>query len=162
MGGGRLAVRILGIAATMRGFAYALTEGSGCLVDVSVHRRRPEKEIITRALREVLKNGRPLFVAFYKTVHGKRARVLDAALTAVCAEHEIMILRMTRRQLSVLTNMNAAHKWQIAQAMAYRYPEIAHKLPRRRINRESEDDNVGMLVSVAAAVAAWQLFRPPD
>lgn len=163
MGGRRLAVRILGIAATVRGLAYAITEGPGCLVDVNTLRPDTARDDVAKVVVALLAKSRPLFVAFgaTKAKRGSRAGVLDDALTAVCKEHDVMILRITRSQLNGLTTLEAATALDVANEVALRFPELVHRLPRERQPWDAADNRMGMFQAVAAALAAWQMFRPP-
>lgn len=163
MGGHRLAVRILGIAATIRGVAYAISEGPGCLVDVSTLRPKAERGDIAKVLTGILAKSRPLFVAFEatKAKRGSRASILDDALTAVCKKDGVMILRITRRQLGGLTRLTAASALDIASEVALRFPELVHQLPRQRQPWEAADNRMGMFQAVAVALAAWELFQTP-
>lgn len=163
MGRDRLAVRILGIAATIRGIAYAITEGPGCLVDVSTFRPKTERDDVAKALAAIVTKSRPLFVAFgaTKAKRGTRANALDEALTRVCREQGVMILRITRNQLNGLTKLKATSPLDIAHEVALRFPELVHRLPRQRQPWEAADDRIGLFQAVAAALAAWQMFRPP-
>lgn len=160
MGGRRIAVRILGLAATIRGFAYGLTEGPVCLVDVNIRRRPAEKADVAKALASLLANSRPLFVAFgaTKSKRGSREQMLDDALTDICRENDVMILRITNRQLNALTTMPNPSKWDIAREVARQFPEIAHRLPKKPALWESEDDRIGIFQAIAVATAAWQMF----
>lgn len=161
MGGRRVAVRILGIAATIRGFAYGLTEGPGCLVDVNIRRRPAKKADVAKALASLIANSRPLFVAFgaTKSKRGTREQMLDDALTATCAKSSVMILRITIRQLNALTTAPDPSKWDIAREVARQFPEIAHRLPKKPALWEAEDDRIGIFQAIAVATAAWQMFR---
>lgn len=163
MGGRSLAVRILGIAATIRGFAYALTEGPGCLVDVSIRRPPARRADVAKVITSLIASGRPLFVAFgaTKSRRGTREHLLDEVLTDVCGKRGVMILRITHNQLSALTTLSEPSKWDIADEVARHFPEIAYRLPRRPSLWEAEDDRIGLFQSVAVASAAWQMFRSP-
>jgi hypothetical protein len=162
MRGRRLAIRILGVAATVKGFACALTEGPGCLVDVSTARERQEKRVLAR-LESAIAQGRPLFVAYgaTKSRRGTREAALDEAVTAVCEKTNVMVLRITATQLCELTGKKIAATVDIAEEVARRFPEVAHRLPSKRALWESEDDRFGIFKAAAAALAAWQMFRVP-
>lgn len=164
MGGRRLAVRILGIAATVRGFAYALTEGPGCLVDVSVRRPPARKSDLARVIASLISSGRPLFVAVgvKRPRRGSRESLLDDALVEVCGRCGVMILRITANQLIALTAHSDSSKWDIASEMARQFPEIAYRLPKKPSPWQAEDDRLGLFQAVAVASAAWQMFLKPS
>lgn len=162
MPGGSVAVRILGVAATVRGFAYALTEGPGCLVDVNTQRKRARVEI-AKELTTIVTRARPLFVAFgaTKSKRGTAADVLDAVLTEVCERCGVMILRITRQQIESLLGKQTPTQREIGEGMSRAFPEIAHRLPPKASAWDGDDHRLGLFQAVAVGQAAWRMFRPP-
>lgn len=163
MGARRVVVRVIGFASTIRGFAYALTEGPGCLVDVSNCKTPAKGPKLERAIDTVLLQSRPLFVAIEHMSGQKqeRYRQFSDALADCCEEHEIKLVTVRRQELLALTGLSAATKWDVASAMAERFPEIAYRLPKRRTPWRSEDDRLGIFTALAAAMWIWRGFRPP-
>src|SRR5262245_37165989 len=121
-----LSIRILGLACTTHGFAFATTEGPDRLLDWG--RRQPSRADIARVLDAILYRSLPLFVAC-ELEHNKRrsdrGRAFNRALKRVCARHSVMILCVERRS----SNHIRPTDQDIAKAAAARFPVIAHKLP---------------------------------
>lgn len=163
MGARRVVVRVLGLASTIRGFAYALTEGPGCLVDVSICKTPAKGPKLERAIGSVIKQSRPLFVAVEHMSGQKqeRYRQFSDALADCCEAHQIKLVTVRREELLLLTGRISATKWDVARKMAEQFPEIAYRLPKPRTAWRSEDDRLGIFTALAAAMWMWRGFRPP-
>ena len=117
------------------------------------------------ALDVVLQRARPLFVAFdcessQKKRH--RGKLFAKVVKEVCEAHGVMILDVKNQQTNALAEMPKPTKWDVADAIARLFPEIAAKLPPRRKLWESENDHIGLFMAVAVAVSAWDSFRRPQ
>lgn len=158
MGARRVVFRILGIASTIRGFAYAITEGPVCLVASATRGTPASGERLTSAIDALLLRARPLFIAFEQASGKKRdrGRWFAEALVSCCEARKIMVLTVGHEKLRGLTALRRPNKWDIADVMVTRFPEIAHKLPGKRKPWQSEDDRIGVFMALAAAVCAWQ------
>lgn len=163
MGARRVVFRILGIASTIRGFAYAITEDPMCLVSSGTRGTPASGERLTKAIDTLLLRARPLFIAFEQSSGKKRdrGRLFAEALVSCCEARKIMILTVGHEKLRGLTALARPNKWDIANVIVLRFPEIAHKLPGKRKPWQSEDDRIGMFMALAAAVCAWQSFKEP-
>jgi hypothetical protein len=162
MGGRKIVVRILGLVSTARGFAYALTEGPGCLVNVGLQRTSPETRAVEKAIDAVLVRARALFVAFDgDSARKKRQRgwMFVRAVTRACQTRGPMLLAVSQKQVSALSAVKRPTKWDVAEAIAKRFPEIADRLPPKRKAWQTEEERIGIFIAVAAAVAAWESFR---
>lgn len=157
-------IRVLGLASTIRGFAYSLTEGPGCLVDVG-NRETPTKgPRLDRSIDLVLLESRPLFVAVEHMSGQKqeRFRRFSDAVVGCCETHEIKVITVRREDLLKASDLTDGTKWDVAEAMARRFPEIAHKLPERRKEWKSEDDRLGIFTALASALSVWRSFTAPS
>lgn len=164
MGARRIVVRILGVASTTRGFAFALTEGPRRLVVWGQRRVTLGAAKTARAIGVVLRRGRPLFVAFERQSAEKkrhRGRLFSQLLSRSCDEHGVMLLDVDRRRVERLSSVRRPTKWDIGHALAGLFPECARRLPPRRKAWQSEDDRIGLFMALAAAVGAWESFRSP-
>lgn len=163
MGARRVVIRVLGLASTIRGFAYSLTEGPGCLIDVG-NRETPAKgPRLDRSIDLVLQDSRPLFVAVehMSGLKQERFRQFSDAVIGCCESHEIKVITVRREDLLKAANLRDGTKWDVAEAMVRRFPEIAHKLPERRKQWKSEDDRLGIFTALASALSVWRSFRVP-
>jgi hypothetical protein len=162
MGERRLAIRILGLAVTTRGFAYAVTEGPDRLIDWG--NRRPSSIAKTAALlAESIIRVRPLFVACEvarNRARSRRARVFNIILQRVCARHGIMIL-CVQRAATGQNGLPAPTNLDIARLAAARFPALADSLPKERQLWEGPDDRLGVFLAGAATLAGWNHFQSP-
>ena len=134
MGERSVAIRILGFASTTRGFAFALTEGSECLVDWGSRQTSSRSQLVA-ALDTIIKRGRPLFVAaeIARTAdRSDRGRLFVDTLKSVCAVHDLMILCVERSCVDAEGRTIVVTNHDLAKAVAERFDAIAGKLPRRR------------------------------
>ncbi len=163
MRGRQLVIRVLGMASTVRGFAFALTEGPGCLVKVGNHATPAKGPKLDATIDSLLVQSRPLFVAVEHMSGRKqeRFRHFSEALEDCCEARQIKLLTVGREQFEELAGTRDINKWLIAQKMAHQFPEVAHKLPARRTAWKSEDDRFGIFTALAAAMWMWRSFRRP-
>jgi hypothetical protein len=163
MEGRRLAVRILGVAPTSHGFAFALTEGPDRLVDWA-RCDVVKQSHLERRLRTLLERTRPLFVASEIKRNRKlsvKSRAFSKALETACAREGLMILCVERQMVySPDRGVRPVTNHQIGEVAAERFPAIANKLPRRRRMWHGRDDRIGILIAAALAAAGWRHFRP--
>ena len=157
-----LAIRILGVASTSRGFAFATTEGPLRLIDWGNRRGSHTKQV--QALNATVEKSRPLFVACEIERNQRkslRSRNFNRALKRVCAKHRIMILCVERKR-DTAQRQGEPTNYDIAQAAAARFPSIADCLPKERRVWEGGDDRIGIFLAAAAAVGGWNHFRPTE
>ena len=76
-----------------------------------------------------------------------------------CEACGVMLLPIRRDQTRALSTVKPTTKWDVADAIAGWFPEIADRLPHRRKPWETEDERIGLFMALAAAVAAWESFR---
>jgi hypothetical protein len=158
----RLAVRILGIAPTSHGYAFAVAEGPEQLADWARCDLLPRSRLEQRLTR-LIDRTRPLFVAAEVARNQKqstKSRAFNKALKAVCAREGVMILCVQRHKVYAPDRgARPVTNHEIASAAAERFPEIANKLPTRRRLWHGRDDGIGILLAAALAAAGWKHFR---
>lgn len=164
MGDRGIVIRILGLASTTRGYAFATTEGPRRLVHYGLLRIPPTRNAATKSLGTLFQRTRPLFVAFEVEAAGRkrtRGRLFGAAVVQACDAHGIMLLSIESTRTKSLSTVSRPSKWHVAEAVAKLFPEVGGKLPAQRKPWQSEDDRVGIFMALAVAVAAWEDFRRP-
>jgi len=164
MGGEGIRVRILGLASTTHGFAYALTEGPRRLVDWKTRATSVVGKETVKILDGLLIRSRPLFVAFDRGAAQKkrhRGRSFGIAVKRACDVRGIMILGITSRQTDSLSSNRRPNKWDVADAIVTFFPDTASSLPPRRKPWQSEDDRIGLFMALAAAVCGWEVLGGP-
>src|SRR5262249_35090005 len=147
---------------TTRGFAFAITEGSRRLVSWGLRRIPIQGGRAVTAVEDVIRDARPLFVAFDKltsTAKRKRGRLFGGVVNTACDIHRIMILDVDPKAVARLTGNKRATKWNVAEAIVQLFPDAASRIPPRRRPWQSEDDRIGMFMALAAAITAWENFR---
>ena len=157
--GRRVVVRIIGIASTTKGFAYAVTEGSKRLVSWGLL-RMPSRRV-PEALDDLFSRMRPLFVSFDGVAANKkriRGRLFKHFLATTCTSRKLMLLSTECRHAVDAGRKGPLTKWDIASSLAQEFRELAHKLPEKRREWQSEDDRMGIFMALATAVGAWRNF----
>ncbi len=161
--GRAVVVRILGVASTTKGFAFAVTEGPRRLVLWGMERGRGAK--ISASLTRLLERSRPLFVAFDKLASDKkrsRGRLFSVFLDRACVSPRVMILPVqATKAVATIQGLPIRTKLDLAKALAVDFRELSHVLPEKRKVWKSEDDRIGVFMALATAVAAWNGFRTP-
>lgn len=157
--GRRVVVRIIGIASTTKGFAYAVTEGPRRLVGWGLLRMSSRQ--VPGALTDLFSRMRPLFVSFDMAAAEKkrvRGKLFRHFLTKACESRNVMLLSSQCRHAVDAGRTRVLTKWEIATALATQFRELAHKLPDKRREWQSEDDRMGIFMALATGVAAWRNF----
>lgn len=152
-------IRILGVASTTRGFAFALTEGPKRLVTWGLRRRALTEAAVVSTLKNIVESSRPLFVAFEQEASdrkGRRGRRFGKMLSTACQKTGVMIHAVDSKTVKLLGGSPKATKWQVARAVSTRFREIQHKLPKPRRAWQGEDDRIGSFLALAAALTVWE------
>lgn len=160
MEGRRLALRIVGVACTTHGFAFAVTEGPNRLLDWGTRKTVSRTNVLAH-LDAIVERARPLFVVCEMARNQKRsdrARIFNDALISVCTDRDIMII-CVERTCCEATGRQEPTNSDIAEAVIALFPIIADKLPRQRKLWEGADDRIGIFLAAAAASAGWNHFR---
>lgn len=159
--GRAVVVRILGVASTTKGFAYAVTEGPRRLVLWGMEKGRGAQ--ISASIERLMYRSCPLFVAFDKLAARRkrtRGRLFSVYLERACLSQRVMILPVQSKSAVAPARLNLT-KWDISKVMATDFPELSHVLPEKRKVWKSEDDRIGIFMALATTVAAWKGFRTP-
>jgi hypothetical protein len=150
------------LASTPRGFGMVVTEGPRRLVRWDLQRLSVSRPLMTRAVLAVIRESRPLFVAFEADRFRRqrlRGQVFAKSVQDACKASGVMLLPIEGRHINQLATNDRATKWHLANALAEMFPELRQHVPRRRERWVSEDERLGYFMALAAAVAAWEGFR---
>jgi hypothetical protein len=153
--------RILGVASTTRGFAFAVTESPCRLIDGGCRRTKSSTSVILAAISRILGSARPLFVAVERELKSRkreRGHLFQDALRSACRTSGIMVIDIDSSRLDRLAGKPRSTKWDIAAAAVRRCADYAHKLPPRPKPWHSEDERISVLVAFAVATVAWHSF----
>lgn len=159
-------MRILAIDPSTRGFGFAVFEGPDRLIDWGlVHVGHAKNDECLKRLEDLMGLYAPWgFVAEDCWDPGSRRRprthtLINQALeyAAFFDRHVIAVPWRTVRV--VVGGSPKATKEEVAQAVARRFPEIAHRLPPHRKPWMSEDARMSLFDAVALGVAALEDTR---
>lgn len=159
MGGRSVRFRVLGLASTTRGFAFALLEGPDDLVDWGLRRMPATKGAAKKRLTPVLRLGQPTLIVIEEVKGSRkrhRGRNFFDVVTELAESIEVPVNALPSAEIQKLSDSRKSTKWDVAAGTARRFPEIALRLPPRRKPWQSEDDRVGLFLAVGSGVAAWR------
>lgn len=151
--------RTLGIDPSPRGFAFAVIEGSGRLVDwgtIECPNRRPAH--IARRLDALISRYSPAAVAtedYSRSRRGSRARKMADCVVGYCRLREIAVFLPNRSDVRrTLVLSEESTKYTTACAIVERFPELARILPPKRKPWKSEDSRMNVFDAVGLAASA--------
>lgn len=169
MGNGKRFKEALAVDPTTRGFAFAILERRGRLVDWGGKKAvGPDRN--TRCARELVRLIRiyrpDVLVLENCTAYGSRRcsriRLLLRHLENVAAGQGIPTKRISARfAREACANDPRATKHAVARALVARFPELARKLPPPRKPWMTEDGRINIFDAVGLAVAAFQKLDGP-
>lgn len=155
---GRVVVRIMGLASTSKGFAYAVLEGPKRLVGWKLLRLSSRR--VPKALGGAFRRMKPLFVAFDAEAASRkrsRGRLFKHFLETACTSDGTLILHVDGRGAPAPKRKRRSN-WEIASGLAAQFTELAWRLPAKRLPWQSQDDRIGVFLALAAALSAWNTF----
>lgn len=154
--------RILGIDPTRRGFAFAVLERRGQLVDWG-RKKAGTQDRSQHGVREVVRLVReyqPRILALEDcgpkgSRRSSRVRAVISKLKRLATARSIRVRSIHRTELRIVLTGNArANKHDIAVAVCARFPELTRHLPPKRRPWMTEDDRINLFDAVAVAVMA--------
>lgn len=162
-------IRALAIDPTSKGFGYAVLEGPSALIDWGVKHVRGERgERNRRCLEKVA----ALIVRYQPDVlvverakakccrRWPRALQLIKDIIALGTANRLRIRRISRQRMQeCFSEKGSATKYQVATAIAQRFPELASHLPPVRKPWMSEDQRMGIFDALAFGRASYESKR---
>lgn len=151
--------RVLAIDPTTVGFAYALLEGPRLLHDWSVlHVRSPKHTNALARLTLLIVRLRPHLIAVEdlpeRSRRGEGARNLIRGVEMLALTRRVKVRRVSRREVEASLGLEAGTKYDIARAIAERFPVLVPRLPRKRKPWMAEDERMSVFDAVGLAYAA--------
>jgi Holliday junction resolvasome RuvABC endonuclease subunit len=152
--------RILAIDPSTRGFGFAVLEGENCLIDWGVKETKIDKNKKTvQLVADLIARYEPTVVVV-EDYAGKgsrrcdRVRKLINEISKLASKRKIKVRSVSRAQVKqAFSEAGATNKYQIAQNIARRFPELAPRLPRFRKPWMSEDYRMSIFDAVTFAIA---------
>src|SRR5262249_40037520 len=138
--------RVLAVDPSTRGFGFAVLEVPNRLIDWGVKEAKTDKkkrslELITRLIETYQPSV--LVVEDYAAKGSRRCgrvRELINDISTLAAKHEMKVRSVSRVKVKqAFSESGASTKYEIAVAIAKRFPELAPRLPRFRKPWMSED-----------------------
>ena len=156
--GGRAVVRVLAFASTTRGFGFVVLEGTR-LVDWGLRRCAPRAAEFGRRIDALIRRYRPMIgVVESLSTTTKRCRGRTFIKTAISRLETAgaFVVPVAARTMVKFASGPRPSKWDIADAISRRFPEMAHRLPRRRKPWQSEDERLGLFMAAGLALLGWE------
>lgn len=159
MGRRRVAARWVAVTPPPHGFVYAVFDNRHGLIDWGLRFPGRAEDAVRRKLAPVLRRADAIAVVTECHLQTRR----QAAGRRFCRiVHEVAadlpIVRVTLAEVQREAE-GAKSKWEIAERIAARFPELRPRLPPRRKLWTSEDDRTGVFCAVAMTLAAEERVR---
>jgi Holliday junction resolvasome RuvABC endonuclease subunit len=154
---------VLAIDPSTRGFGFAILEGPERLVDWGVKETKMDKK--RRSLKligELIDQYQPnvIVVEDYAGKGSRRCRRIQGLINDIsklAAKRKIKVRSFSRLKVKqVFSESGASNKYEIAVAIAKRFPELVPRLPRFRKPWMSEDYRMSIFDAVALAKAIFK------
>lgn len=157
--------RILAIDPTTSGFAFIVLEGGVRLVDWGVARvwAESDNEYLAR-IEAIVERYSPACLVVQDTTQsrrGPRARRRIALLLRYAKSVEMAATSVSWEAVRQAIGQGVNTKYEIASAIASRFPELAAHLPHRRRAWENEDPRMNIFDATAFALAACLAVSAP-
>jgi|SRR5215470_86755 len=156
--------RVLAIDPSTRGFGFAVLEGPSRLIDWGVKETKTEKKKRSLTFIEALIEQYQPKVVIVEDYAAKgsrrcsRVRELIDDISKLAVKRKIKVRRFSRlKVMQVFSESGASTKYEIAIAMAKRFPELAPRLPRLRKPWMSEDYRMSIFDSVGLGYVFFHL-----
>ena len=151
---------MMAVDPTSRGFGFAVFEGPNRLVDWSaVEIRKNKEDKYLQRIVDLIAQYRPDVLVLEDTRGGgsrrcARVQKLLGRVERLADEGAILTRRFSRSKVKrAFSDSGAKTKYEIAEAIAQRFPELAPRLPRFRKPWMSEDDRMSLFDAASLAIA---------
>lgn len=158
IGAARKRTLTLAVAPTTRGFGWAVFDGPLSLLDWGSVFARSEKNLRSvRKFERLLDDLQPEAVVMEepssRLTRSKRVHELQQLLTSSARLKLIAVETYRAEQVkSCFAAYGAQHHHEIAEAISRQFPELVHKLPRKRAAWMTTDQRMGLFLAVALAL----------
>jgi Holliday junction resolvasome RuvABC endonuclease subunit len=155
-------IRVLAIDPSTRGFGFAILEGPERLIDWGVKETKTDKK--RRSLKfgaELIERYQPrvIVVEDYEGKGSRRCQRVGELINDIsklASNRKIRVRNVSRAKVKqAFAESGAPTKYEIAVAIAKRFPELAPRLPRFRKPWMSEDYRMSIFDAVAMALTLF-------
>jgi len=156
-------IRVLAIDPSTRGLGFAILEGPNRLIDWGVKETKTDKK--NRSLKfiaDLIEQYQPsvIVVEDYTRKGSRRCgRVSELIndISKLAVKRKVKVRKVSRLKVKqAFSESGASNKYEIAIAIARRFPELSPRLPRFRKPWMSEDYRMSIFDAVALAGAFFQ------
>ena len=159
-------IRVLAIDPSTRGFGFAVLEGPNRLIDWGVKETKINKKAKSLTLIDDLIGRYQPNTIIVEDYAGKgsrrchRIQGLISDISKLTAQRKIKVRSFSRAKIKQsFSESGAVNKYEIASAIAKRFPELAPRLPRFRKPWMSEDYRMSIFDAVGFALAYFQEWK---
>ena len=154
--------RVLAIDPSTRGFGFAVLEGPNRLIDWGVKETKTDKK--NRSLKLIaglIDQYQPSVIAVEDTAakgsrRCKRVRELIEDISKLALKRNIRVKSFARLKVKqAFAEAGASNKFEIAVAIAKRFPELQPRLPRFRKPWMSEDYRMSIFDAIGCATICF-------
>jgi|SRR5579885_2015658 len=160
-------MRVLAIDPDRRGFGYVILEGPDFLVDWGIREvSGPKNAACIRAVAGLIKRYEPeVLVLEDPSAKGcwrrQRVRRLLEDLTELGRARGLRVRLVSRANVRrVFAQLGATNKYQVAKAIAERFPELASRTPPERKRWMNEDSRTAIFDAAAFALTLFAAKEP--
>lgn len=153
-------IRVLAIDPSTRGFGFAVGEGPNRLIDWGVKETKVDKKRRSlRLIEDLVERYQPNVVVLedYEGKGSRRCRRIQGLINDIsklASKRKIRVRSVSRAKVKqAFSEIGAATKYEIAVAIANRFPELAPRLPRFRKPWMSEDYRMSIFDAVGLGIA---------
>src|SRR5215831_10039059 len=155
-------IRVLAVDPSTRGFGFAILEGPDRLIDWGVRETKVDKKRKSlRFIAELIDRYQPsVFVVEDYTRKGSRrcgrVRELINDISQLAVKRKVKVRSFSRAKVKqAFSETDASTKYEIAVAIAKRFPELVPRLPRFRKPWMSEDYRMSIFDAVGFGLTCF-------
>ena len=159
-------IRVLAIDPSTRGFGFAVLEGPERLVDWGVKETKVNKNAKSLTLiDDLIERYDPnvVVVEDYEGKGSRRCRRIQALIddiSKLAKKRQVKVRSFSRAKVKqTFSESGAVNKYEIATAIAKRFPELVPRLPRFRKPWMSEDYRMSIFDAVALVLTFFFQFK---
>jgi Holliday junction resolvasome RuvABC endonuclease subunit len=159
-------IRVLAIDPSTRGFGFAVLEGPNRLIDWGVKETKTDKNKKTlKLVADLIERYQPsvIVVEDYAGKGSRRCRRIQGLIrdiSKLASKRKIRIRGVSRLKVKqAFSDSGASNKYEIAVAIANRFPELASRLPRFRKPWMSEDYRMSIFDAVGLGLTSFHFKK---
>lgn len=151
--------RVLAIAPAHRGFGYAVMEGREMLVDWGVKEVRDKRACYEDKISELINLYQPDAIVIEDALNEVSSRCdrikgLIKFIATLAFEKKIEFCRVSKEDVKkIYVKLSIATKHQMAEKIAFQFPELVPCLPPKRMPWMSEDSRMSIFRAIVLKIS---------